>query len=100
MTTSAAEARKILDNLLKAKRETRVLASDVRSAESDVTRLFSIAQQLSRGDVTGLIAQLTTFGPYGIAAGLVIGGAAIGYAIYREVTKEKPTELYFWRYPE
>jgi len=100
MTTSAAEARKIMDNLLKAKSETRLLSSDLRLVESQTSRVLSIIGQLGRGDVTGLIAQLTTLGPYGIALGLAIGGMAIGYTIYHEITKEKPTELYFWRYPE
>ena len=100
MSLTAAESRKIMENLLKAKTETRLLSSELRTAELGATRVMSIVSDLARGDVSSLIMQLTSMGPYGIAAGLIIGGTAIGYAIYRELTKEKPTELYFWRYPE
>lgn len=96
---SARDAEKILKSLVKSKTETRLLMSEVNRAEASASRLLTSVTQLARGDVTGILAQLTALGPYGVALATIIGGAVVAYGIYQQVTKEQPTELYFWRYP-
>jgi len=96
---SASAAENIFNNLLKAKGVAKTVRSDVRSAQGDVTRLMSLTSQLSRGDVTGLVTYLAGTGQVGLAAALIVAGAAVTYGIYQKLTTPKPTEVYMWRYP-
>jgi hypothetical protein len=97
--SSINESQQILNNLLKAKGISQEVISNIREAERDAMRVMSIVSQLSRGDISGLLVQLTRFGPYGIIAALGIGVTAFAYAIYQALTAEKPSEYYYWRYP-
>ena len=92
-------AREILDNLLKSKTELKNLRSQITMANSDITRLTNTLTQLARGDPTGLIVQLAGMGPTGVKLALGVAAVTVAYAIYRQLTKEQPTEMYFWRQP-
>jgi hypothetical protein len=92
-------AREILDNLLKSKTELKNLRSQIIMANSDITRLSNTLMQLARGDPTGLIVQLAQMGPVGVKLALGVAAVTVAYGIYRQLTKEQPTEMYFWRQP-
>lgn len=96
---SARTAKTIVSELLKAKGVSSEVIRSIGQAERDSSRLLATVSQLGRGDVTGLMAQLATLGPKGIAAAVVIGTIAVGYEIYKHVTEETPSEVYHWRYP-
>ncbi len=100
MSKTLSDSQQILNNLLAAKGVSKELVSDIRTSERDATRVLSIISQLSRGDITGLLVQLTRLGPYGVAAAIAIGTAAVAYGIYQQLTTEKPSEYYYWRYPK
>jgi hypothetical protein len=95
---SVTQSGVILDNLLKTKKISNDIRSSIRDAQSDALRLQSIVSGLARGDVTSLVLYLSRMGPYGVAAALAIAGAAVAYGIYQQLTAEKPTEYYYWRY--
>ena len=96
---STRAAGEILDKLLKSKTELKTLRSELRSAEVDTMRLTSMVSQLARGDPTSLIVQLTSMGPLGVKLAIGVAALAVAYGIYKQLTKEQPTEMYFWRQP-
>lgn len=98
-TQSSQAAKTILDNLLKSKTELRNLRLGIRAANADISRFTAALTQLARGDPTGLIVSLAQMGPVGLKLAIGLGIAAVGYGVYKQLTEEKPTELYFWRYP-
>jgi len=98
--SSPRESEIVLNNLLKAKGVSNDVLNNLRVGERDANRVLAITSQLSRGDISGLLVQLSTLGPYGIAAAIGIGAAAAAYGIYQELTKERPSEVYYWRYPK
>lgn len=100
MSSNIRESEVVLNNLLKAKGVSKEVLGNLREGERDATRVMALASNLARGDVTGIVMQLSQLGPYGVAAALAIGAGAIGYGIYRQLTEEKPSEYYFWRYPK
>jgi len=100
MSQNLRESQQILNNLLKAKGVSREVVSNVQTSERDAMRVMSLVSQLSRGDVTGIMMQLSRFGAYGVAAAIAVGTAAVAYGIYTQLTAEKPSEYYFWRYPK
>ena len=93
-------ARTILDNLLKSKTELKNLRTEINGLNTDVSRLSTTLTQLARGDPTGLIIQLAQMGPVGLKLAIGVATVAVAYGIYSKLTEEKPTELYFWRYPQ
>ncbi len=98
--SSVHDSEKILENLLKAKGTSKEIISNLRDSERESMRVLSVVSQLSRGDISGLLVQLSMLGPYGVAAEVAIGTAAVAYGIYQQLTAEKPSEYYFWRYPK
>ena len=76
------------------------MRSEIRVANSELSSLMSMASQLARGDVTGVVTYLASLGPYGVATAVALGTAAVAYGIYQQVTAERPTEMYYWRYPK
>ena len=99
-TQSARAASDIVTKLLKAKGTSRDVLRNINQAETSSMRLLATVSQLTRGDITGIITMLAGLGPYGIAAAVALGTAAVAYGIYTQVTKEQPTEMYYWRYPK
>lgn len=97
---STRAAREVLDNLLKSKTELRNLRIEIRGVNADISRISTTLTRLAMGDPTGLIIQLAQMGPLGLKLALGTAAATMAYLFYRELTREKPTELYFWRYPE
>jgi hypothetical protein len=93
-------AETILNKLLKAKGQSREVLRNIDQAERGLDRVTSIASTLARGDPTALLGYLATMGPVGVKLAVALGVATIGYGIYQKLTEEKPTELYYWRYPE
>jgi hypothetical protein len=100
MSSNVRESQVILNNLLKAKGASKDLLRNLRSGERDANRVLAVVSQIGRGDVTGVIMQLSTLGPLGLKAALVLGAAAVAYGIYQQITAEKPSEYYYWRYPK
>jgi len=97
---SARAASEVVTKLLKAKGVSRDVLRNINQADRDSMRLLATVSQLARGDVTGIITMLAGLGPYGVAAAVALGTAAVAYGIYTQVTKEQPTEMYYWRYPK
>ena len=97
---SAREAERILQQLMKSKGVARDVRMEIRRAETDATRLVSIVSQLARGDITSVVTYLASLGPYGLAAAIAIGVSAAAYGIYQQATRERPSEMYYWRYPK
>jgi hypothetical protein len=100
MMSGVRESEQILNNVLKAKGVSREIISNIQQSERDALRVMSVVSQMARGDVTGLVLQLSRLGPYGVAAAAVVATAAVAYGIYHQLTAEKPTEYYYWRYPK
>lgn len=97
---TAREAEKVLSNLLKAKGVSKEVIGNINRAESDASRLLSLVSQLARGDITSLVGYLAGLGPYGVAAAVAIGVGAVAYGVYQQATRERPAEVYLWRYPK
>jgi len=96
---TARTAELVLNNLLKAKRETKDLAHILRSTQSELHQLSSIVTGLGRGDVTTLLSLLAGLGPYGVLAAIAVGTGAVAYGIFEQAMKPRPEEIYQWRYP-
>lgn len=99
-TRSAREAENILQQIMKAKGVARDTRMEIRRAETDATRLLSTVSQLARGDITSIVTYLASLGPYGLAAAVAIGVGAMAYGMYQQATRERPSEMYYWRYPK
>ena len=100
MSSSARASEEILKNLMEAKGISREVINNLSRAEGNASRLFSIVSQLARGDITGIVTYLAGLGPYGVAAAVAIGVGAVAYGVYQQATRERPAEVYLWRYPK
>lgn len=87
------DAQRILDFLTKSKGEAGDLLSKIRQGQRELFRLESLTAQAVRGDVMGVLSLLSRMGPIGFFA-------LLGYRAITVLTEEKPTEVYFWRYPQ
>ena len=85
---------------MKAKGISRDVISNLNQADRDANRLLATVSQLARGDITSLITYLASLGPYGVVTAIALGTTAVAYGIYQNITREKPAEVYLWRYPK